>query len=305
MSGVASTAEIRIAHFSDTHVLSLEGASPREFLNKRATGAVNLMFNRARQYRVELFEKLLDALSALRPEHVLCTGDLVNLALEAEFRRVHTLLSARFTPDALTVVPGNHDAYERDALRAGRFENHFGAWMPRDLRGDRPGAFPVVRVRPEFVVVGLNTAVPTPAFLATGTVGDEQRAEVSRILADERLGERFRLVMLHHPLLPDPSRPLDTMRRLTDAPEVVETLRAGRPQLVIHGHNHVFLRNRLPGTDVPIIQVASGSRRKAGHMAEFNVYRIAEGRLLGIERHIYDEPLDRFVAHDEWGQVAR
>jgi hypothetical protein len=43
---VTSTAEWRIAHFSDTHVLSLEGATAREFLDKRATGAVNLAFKR-------------------------------------------------------------------------------------------------------------------------------------------------------------------------------------------------------------------------------------------------------------------
>ncbi len=300
---MTSTAELRIAHFSDTHVLSLAGATPREFLNKRATGAVNLAFNRAKQYRVELFEKLLDALVALRPDHTVCTGDLANLALEAEFRRVEEILVARFAPDALTVVPGNHDAYERDATRAARFENHFGAWMPKDLRAGRPGVYPVVRLRPEFAVVGLSTAVPTPAFLATGTVGETQRAEVARVLAQPDLADKFRLVMLHHPLLPDPSRPLDVMRRLTDAPAVIETLRAGDPHLIVHGHNHVFLRNRLPGTDVPVIQVASGSRRKAGHMAELNVYRVRDARLVGIERHIYDEVQDRFVAHDEWGRA--
>jgi 3',5'-cyclic AMP phosphodiesterase CpdA len=73
---VTSTAEWRIAHFSDTHVLSLEGATAREFLDKRATGAVNLASNRAKQYRVELFEKLLEALVAPRPDHTVCTGDL-------------------------------------------------------------------------------------------------------------------------------------------------------------------------------------------------------------------------------------
>lgn len=302
MTTSSPAAEIRIAHFSDTHVLALEGATAREFLNKRATGAVNLAFNRARQYRIELFERLLDTVVGLRPDHTICTGDLVNLALEAEFQRVHTLLAGHFSPDALTVVPGNHDAYERDALRAARFENHFGAWMPRALRADGPEAFPVVRLCPEVAIVGLSTAVATPVFLATGTVGAAQRTEVARVLADRALGNRFRLVMLHHPLLPDPSRPLDRLRRLTDAAEVIETLRNGRPQLVVHGHNHVFLRNRLPGTDVPVIQVASGSRRKAGHMAELNVYRIAANRLLGIERHIYDEALDRFVRRDEWGQ---
>ena len=80
-------ARLRIAHFSDTHVLSLEGVGPKRFLNKRWTGAVNLALNRSRHYRVEIFERLLEAVVASEPDHSVCTGDLVNLALEPEFVR--------------------------------------------------------------------------------------------------------------------------------------------------------------------------------------------------------------------------
>lgn len=293
---MSAAGSLRIAHFSDTHVLSLVGARAREFANKRATGAVNLAFNRAKQYRVEVFERLLASIAALGVDHAICTGDLVNLALPAEFERVRLLLETHFAPDALTVVPGNHDVYERDAARAHRFEAAFGAYMPSAPGGE--GTYPVLRLLPGLAIVGLSTAVPTPAFMATGTVGPAQRTAAARLLGGADLGDRFRLVMLHHPLLPDPSRPLDAMRRLTDAGEVVEILRTGGADLVVHGHNHVFLRNRLPGTEVPVIQVASGSRRRAGHMAEFNVYTIAERRLVDVERHVYDPDSDRFQALD-------
>jgi 3',5'-cyclic AMP phosphodiesterase CpdA len=298
----AEPAELRIAHFSDTHVLSLEGARATEFLNKRATGAVNLAFNRSKQYRVEIFERLLAAITALGPDHTVCTGDLVNLALAAEFERVRSLLRRSFASDALILVPGNHDAYERDAMAAARFESAFAEYLPADLGPRTGGPYPVVRLSQRWVIVGLSTAVPTPAFLATGTVGPVQREAVAAVLGRPELSERFRIVALHHPLLPDPTRPLDHLRRLTDAQAVCEVLAAGRPDLVVHGHNHVFVRNRLPGTDVPLIQVASGSRRKAGHMAEFNVYRVQGGRLRAIERHVYDESADAFLPHDEWGR---
>ena len=52
---------MRVAHFSDVHVLSLKGTRPRQFLNKRWTGAVNLALNRAKHYRVSVFEQLLAA----------------------------------------------------------------------------------------------------------------------------------------------------------------------------------------------------------------------------------------------------
>ncbi len=294
--------ELRIAHFSDTHVLSLTGARPLDFANKRATGAVNLAFNRAKQYRVEVFARLLEAIGRLDVDHTICTGDLVNLALPAEFERVRGMLAAQFAPDDLTVVPGNHDVYQRDAAREARFETAFGDYMPQAVSRPVDGArYPVVRLLPGLAIVGLSTAVPTPAFMATGTVGPAQLKTAAQIFSSPELGDRFRLVMLHHPLLPDATRPLDPMRRLTDAPAAVDVLRAGRPDLVVHGHNHVFVRNRLPGTDVPLIQVAAGSRRKAGHMGEFNVYRLAEGRLQAITRHIYDEGRDAFLPHDEWG----
>ena len=96
----------RIAHFSDTHVLSLTGVGPGRFLNKRVTGAVNLAFNRSRHYRVEVFEALLDAVKAAKPDHSVCTGDLVNLALEPEFVRVGSFLSTHFDDNELTLVQG-------------------------------------------------------------------------------------------------------------------------------------------------------------------------------------------------------
>jgi 3',5'-cyclic AMP phosphodiesterase CpdA len=132
--------------------------------------------------------------------------------------------------------------------------------------------------------------------MATGTVGDEQRSAAADALARPEVRARFRLVALHHPLLPDPSRPLDALRRLTDAERVVGLLRAGEVDLVVHGHNHVYKSQLLPGTRTPVIQVASGSRHSTGHMAEFNVYVVENGRLAAIERHVFDPEVDAFVS---------
>lgn len=290
---------LRIAHFSDTHVLALTGVGPGRFLNKRWTGALNLALNRSRHYRVEIFEALLDAISAQAPDHTLCTGDLVNLALEPEFDRVAALLLAHFGPDDLTVVPGNHDAYCRDAVDANLFGNHFGRWQPA-LGSAR---YPVLRVLDGAFIVGLSTAVPTPVFLATGTTGEAQLAGLRSAFDRPEAKNRFRLLMLHHPLFPEPKRRLDTMRRLTDAEALLAALAdlgpAG-PQLVVHGHNHEFKRMALPG-GAPVIQVASASRSGEEHRAEFNVYVIEQGRLVAIERHIHDPSTHRFLPCDEQG----
>ncbi len=295
---------LRIAHFSDTHVLSLKGVGPGRFLNKRWTGAVNLALNRSRHYRVEIFERLLDAVKAIEPDHAVCTGDLVNLALEPEFERVGQLLSDRFSPDDLTLVPGNHDYYVKEAVTSGLFESSFGRWQPKDI--DRGQAvYPVVRRREGLTIIGLNSAITTPVFMATGRVGENQLGHVRELLSDEHREGRFCMILIHHPLLPEPKRRLESTRRLEDAEQVIEALAGDperRPDLVVHGHNHEFKRMVLPGTDVPIIQVGSASRAGSKKRAEFNVYVVQDGTLAAIERHIHDPETGTFTRCDEAGQ---
>src|SRR3546814_17366565 len=43
--------------------------------------------------------------------HLVVTGDLTNIALPGEFVQVGEWLKGLGTPEAVTVIPGNHDAY--------------------------------------------------------------------------------------------------------------------------------------------------------------------------------------------------
>jgi len=298
---------VRIAHFSDTHVLSLDGVGPREFLNKRFTGAVNLALNRSKHYQVEVFERLLDAVVAAAPDHSVCTGDLVNLALEPEFTRVQGLLADRFPADALTLVPGNHDYYVKDAVVDGRFERFFGRWLSRDIETPEDVTYPVTRLLPGVAIVGLNSAIITPVFMARGAVAERQLALMKSLFSASSVEDRFRLLLLHHPLLPEPTRRFDAMRRLENAGDVIDAIRncgQNRPQLVVHGHNHVYKEMTVPGTEIPIVQVASASRAGVGkYAAEFNIYVIRDGVLVDIERHIHDRPTGRFIASDRSGRA--
>ena len=301
--------QARIAHFSDTHVLSLKGVTLRDFLNKRATGAVNLALNRAKHYRVEVFEQLLDAVFAAAPTHSVCTGDLVNLALAPEFERVRELLTARFSPRDLTLVPGNHDYYTKEAALAGCFEEAFSEYLPHDLPPAEGSRYPVTRLiggegaGERVAIVGLSSAIPTASFMATGELGEAQRARALELLADPALQGRFKLLMLHHPIFPDPSRRLEVTRRLRDAEDLVGALdapHAPAPHLIIHGHNHEYKRQALPRSGAPVVQVASASRA-GSKRAEFHVYVVEGGALARVERHIHEPESGRFVPCDEGG----
>ena len=294
----------RIAHFSDTHVLSVRNASLKSFLNKRITGAANLILNRARHYRTEVFETVLDAIVAEDVDHVVCTGDLVNLALEAEFEKVRELLKSRFGPDQLTLVPGNHDYYVKEAMTLSHFESMFADYMPKHNDSTDTTGYPFYRVLDEVFIVGLCSAVEQPIFFAGGRIGNTQLDAMSALLKSEAAQSKFRMVLVHHPLVPDPERKMEFTRRLEDANAFIETLwelDTDAPDLVLNGHNHRYRRCFLPGTSVMNVQAASASRYGGKHPAEFNLYTIEDGSLSSIERRIYDQSdngFKRVVAYD-------
>ena len=296
--------QLRIAHFSDTHVLSLKGVGVREFLNKRMTGAVNLAFNRAKHYRVEVFEQLLDAVLAVEPDHSVCTGDLVNLALEPEFVRVRELLTERFEAENLTLVPGNHDYYTKGAVQEGLFESYFKEYLPQDLESESTpeSPYPITRNLGDVVIVGLSSAIPTPSFMATGEIGESQRDQLKTLLSHPTAQESFKLLMLHHPLFAEPARRFDHARRLKDADLLIEAIDVEEchPDLIIHGHNHEYKRQALPKTQAPVLQVGSASR--AGKKrAEFHIYVIEDQKLMRVERHIHQPESGQFIPHAEDG----
>ena len=54
---------------------------------------------------------IVEAIKADKPDHLAVTGDLVNLALDAELELARLWLETLGRPEDVSVVPGNHDAY--------------------------------------------------------------------------------------------------------------------------------------------------------------------------------------------------
>lgn len=293
----------RIAHFSDTHVLAIGNAKLNQFMNKRITGAANLVLNRSRHYRTEVFEAVLDAISEERADHVVCTGDLVNLALEAEFFKVRSLLARHFAPGELTIVPGNHDYYVKEAMERGHFESIFSDYLPNT--GSSGSHYPFLKVVDEVAIIGLCSAIEQPFFFAGGKIGSSQLHEMAKLLRDPDLQNKFKIVLVHHPLVPDPERKLEFTRRLEDADgfmEAIWDLDDNAPDLVLNGHNHRYRRCYLPGTTVLNVQAASASRFGGKYPAEYNVYEIEEGTLKTIHRKVFNAERGGFtnvIAYDD------
>jgi 3',5'-cyclic AMP phosphodiesterase CpdA len=268
---------MRIAHFSDPHLLRLRGARVRDFLNKRWIGGMNLLANRGRHHRLAVFEAMVEEINRSQVDHVLVTGDITNVAHEDEFRLAREVFD-RLALGAknVSVIPGNHDAYVAQGMAL--FDAYFGPYSTPDPEWTWPGAsrWPVVRVRGPVAFILLNTSHPTPWFNAWGRVGSEQLGRLGELLSDARLADKFRLVAIHHP--PAGPHALRRVRGLRDHEAFSAVIREHGADLIVHGHEHQDLRLELPGPSgaVPVrcIQSASYEAGVAPRRARFRVFEV-------------------------------
>src|ERR1700688_3535954 len=173
-------AAFTLAHLSDPHLPPLPAPRLRELAGKRALGYLNWTRNRKRFHRRDVLDALVSDLQAQGPDHSAITGDLVNLALEAEFAPALRWLEGVGAPDRVTVIPGNHDAYVRATRH--RFAEAWGNYLAGDAARDGV-TFPSLRRRGPVALISVSSAVPTPPLMATGWLGRVQRQQLARILA--------------------------------------------------------------------------------------------------------------------------
>ncbi len=247
-----------IAHLTDPH-LPLAHPEGRELLSKRGLSYANWLRRRRHLHRAEVTARIVDDLLAAAPDFIAMTGDLVNFSLEREFAAGAEWLAALGPPEAVGVIPGNHEAM--DAGFGRRMRRHWGPYLAGD--DGRPG-FPWLRQRGDVALIGLSSAVATPPFLATGRLGDDQCAALATILDQTGRHGLCRVVLVHHP----PTRITRWRKRLTDAKRLVEVIRRSGAELVLHGHTHRADLSWIdtPAARVPVIGApASGMLPGSGH----------------------------------------
>lgn len=281
-----------LAHISDLHALRLDGVRPLDFLShKRLGGAANLLTRRRDKHPLRLFSALVDDLNRVRPDHVVVTGDLVNLSLPSEFDEARAQLDRlALGPEGVTVIPGNHDVYTRGAARHREFERALAPYACSD--GEREPCFPLLRLRDGLAIIGLSTARPSPVPFADGRLGPAQLARAEELLA--RHADRFRLLLLHHP-------PVDNrhafLRGLRDRAALQAMLSRVGAELVLHGHEHRDLVAELPGPSgpIPVLGIGSGTyddpRRE--RRARYRLIHV-EGRAFTVETRVHDPASGRF-----------
>lgn len=296
---------MKIGHISDIHIFALSSLRPQRFLNKRLLGGANLLLRRRKSHSTALVQQAIKQLNELKVDHVAISGDITNLALEEEFALASNVISTiEGAPQSVSIVPGNHDAYIKDATQKRLFEHTFAHYLKSDLpEYQLDSGYPFCHMLHDSVaLIGLNSAIPTPYFISGGRVDERELRALLQILEDDRLKNRFVVVMVHHHLLPFPHSRSEIPRRMANAPELLNILRKKDVGLAIHGHNHYFQTHTLPHLhgmgDLVISEAGSTSvthihnPMKAG---KFNVINIEDSVLRSIETFIWEAHEERFM----------
>jgi 3',5'-cyclic AMP phosphodiesterase CpdA len=313
---------MRIAHFSDLHLLSLEGVQFHRFLNKRLTGWAMLRFHRGSVHKPHAARAVADEVRGARIDHVAITGDLTNLALESEFALVKDFLEndLGMHPDQVSVVPGNHDVYTRGAAKTRRFETFMKGYMTTDLPEfgvEHHGAkYPYVKLRGKVALIGMSTAVPRAPLMASGRFGKAQIDQLALMLEHPEVRTRTKVILQHHPAHNVKSRVIAFLEGLHDSKHMLRTLHRLEHGLILHGHSHIRVR-RTVTTDVGQIDVigATSASLLSSHPhrhSGFNLYEFddATGKLAHCEAHVLgddgvfrreDIPLDTGRLREEHG----
>lgn len=273
-----------LGHISDPHLTSLAGARWRELANKRLLGYLSWRSKRRRVYRREVLDRVVADMDRCALDHVAVTGDLTHLGLPRECEDALGWLHSLGSPHEVSLVLGNHDRYIDAA-----WGPTVGRWRDYLVGDDGVVETPWVRVRDGVALIGVNTAVPTGPFFATGRVGESQRSRLLAELADLGAEGRFRVVLIHHSPLHDAHI---WRKRLVDGRAVLDVIRQAGAELVIHGHEHAegFHVIETETGNCVFSAVPSGSAdRQLG--SGWNLYRIRrdDGRWhLEIKRRRYN-----------------
>jgi 3',5'-cyclic AMP phosphodiesterase CpdA len=222
------------------------------------------------------------------------SGDLGNVSLPSEWRAARSWIERTgASGENTTVIPGNHDAYVKEIVVSGIFEQVFAPYQSADVRL-AADTYPFARLRGEIALVCANSCVPTGDLGAWGRLGEAQLQRVETLLAAPEVRAHFRVLVIHHP--PVLQRPPEN-RNLRDRAQLAEVLARVGAELVLHGHDHRDEFAELAGPDgrrIPV--VGAGSASYAGTVdrcSRYNVYEI-DGARVEMLTYAYDSATGGF-----------
>jgi Icc protein len=220
-----------IAHLSDLHLLE-EGHERRATAGRVRLGF--LSFGR----RLDAVDRRRRARDALRrayqagADHVILTGDLTEDGVDAQFEVLADVLhAAPFADSQVTLIPGNHDAYDDAGAFARALDGPLRRWAPTSRAG-------MPLELDEVTVVPVSTSMHQHYTRSAGRIEGEQLENVHRVASDARGNGRAVIAAVHHPPLGWAFPPANWIDGLANR-AAMRGLFEAHPNLhALHGHTH-------------------------------------------------------------------
>jgi Icc protein len=198
-------------------------------------------------------------INELRPDIVVCSGDLTTFGFRQEYGEAKDYLD-RIDSARLVVIPGNHDSRNVGYI-------HF-----EELFGDRSHVVSMNGV----TVVAVDSTEPD---LDHGVIG---RGRYKWIEEQFQEPADFRIFVLHHHLLPVPGTGRER-NVVYDAGDTLEVLQRCGVNLVLSGHKHVPYAWRLENLFIVNAGTVSSLRLRGKTRPCYNLIEI-ENRHVDIWR---------------------
>ncbi len=214
----------------------------RYWFSKRLAGWLNMRLNPNRKFNFDLWPVTLQYIRQLKPDWVLCSGDLTQLSMPGEFAKVMQPWRTILGHCRTVIVPGNHDRYTPDAVVEKSFEAGVGDWAPTKYPDWR-------QLTDRWHLLALDST-STHLMDATGAISDEQlqamQPRLRALSADNGL-----LLLTHYPMVLPHSRHDTPGHKLRNADVLRRLLADCRASIIyLHGHVHEPWSYRCTDTDI-------------------------------------------------------
>ena len=238
----------------------------RHLLNKRLTGYINLNFNRKYCFNRNFLDRVIISLLQQKPNHLVISGDIVNLGTFEEFINAKIWLKNLSKKVPISISLGNHDAYIKGSFNQAC--DIFSPWLKSDINLERTNYFPNVKIQNNIAVINVSSAIATAPFFATGCFSKKQAKILEEILCRCAEKNLFRVINIHHPPIKGAT---NWHKKLWGIQNFKTIIKSAGAELILHGHMHKSSLEYM--LNIPVVGVGSASK-PCEHNANYNIFGI-------------------------------
>jgi 3',5'-cyclic AMP phosphodiesterase CpdA len=224
---------MRIAHLSDVHLLETRPSVGTDYTWRTRLVSYARAMN-AGDRRANL-RRALEAAAAKGVDHVVVSGDLTEMGSDREFAVLaEALHDSPITPERITLVPGNHDAYTTvDGWRRA-MAGPLAAFAEASASG------PLAKVvdRGDVAFLPIDATCFQSITRAGGEITTQLADALEARLADPALARKAVVLVQHHPPFAPRGLFAGWVDGLRGATRLAEILRRHTHAHLLHGHLH-------------------------------------------------------------------